>query len=121
MLEIRQCQMRLVRLRVPIDQIVLIIVEKDFRMLHKKSVRKDLLRCVAVGLFRVIQALFRAKIRNIAFGRNPCAAKEYDILTAVQDLFQLFVHAVPSCFLYFSVSLCDLPAKQHKINISFSC
>ena len=85
--QICQCQMRLIRLRVRVNQIVFIIIKKRFRMLHKKCMRKDLLRRIAVRLFGMVQPLFRAKIRNIALGRNARTAKKHDILTLVDDFF----------------------------------
>ena len=65
-------------------------------MAHKESMGKHLFRTSAVLLLSMVKAAFGAEVRDVALGGNSCTAKEYYIITAVNYLFQSWIHGYTS-------------------------
>jgi hypothetical protein len=79
-----------VRLRILVDQLVLVEFEEIPGVSHIERVRDHLLRRDSPAEVLIVQTVGTSEVRNAALRGDTCAAEKYYIVTLVNYLLKLF-------------------------------
>ena len=85
----------LIRLGIGIDELTLIKIKEDIRILYEEIMGNDVYRSVGNAGILIIDSRAGTEIRDTALGGHTCATQKYNILRLRNKLLQLLDLAVP--------------------------